>query len=246
MMGEEDRNSENIRKESKELSYIRKEQQRIKLWGGVLLGANLLLLAGFLWVSSWNQETKQPVPEETDFQYPPPVPPAEEDTSIWVAEEISDEMSNADTTDETEDTNNADNTEESQLQTESMPPPAHVAVSPETTRPETIRPSVARTVKKIMQPRRKKKATVIPASIITRPGMTLRLLARLYYGREVFWVYIYDRNIRVLSSLDTSSFDALPSGIQLELPCPADYGIDATEPISLQRACNLAKSLAKQ
>lgn len=30
-MGEEDRNSENIRKESKELSYIRKEQQRIKL-----------------------------------------------------------------------------------------------------------------------------------------------------------------------------------------------------------------------
>ena len=240
-MGEEDRNSENIRKESKELGDIRKEQQRIKLWGGVLLGANLLLLAGFLWVSSRNQETKQPVPAETDFQYPPPVPPAEEDTSIWVAEEISDEMSNADTTDETEDTNNADNTEESQLQTESMPPPAHVAVSP-----ETIRPSVARTVKKIMQPRRKKKATVIPASIITRPGMTLRLLARLYYGREVFWVYIYDRNIRVLSSLDTSSFDALPSGIQLELPCPADYGIDATEPISLQRACNLAKSLAKQ
>ena len=100
-MGEEDRNSENIRKESKELSYIRKEQQRIKLWGGVLLGANLLLLAGFLWVSSWNQETKQPVPEETDFQYPPPVPPAEEDTCFWVAEEISDEVSNADTTDET-------------------------------------------------------------------------------------------------------------------------------------------------
>lgn len=112
-MGEEDRNSENIRKESKELSYIRKEQQRIKLWGGVLLGANLLLLAGFLWVSSWNQETKQPVPEETDFQYPPPVPPAEEDTCFWVAEEISDEVSNADTTDETEDTNNAEDTEES-------------------------------------------------------------------------------------------------------------------------------------
>ena len=127
-----------------------------------------------------------------------------------------------------------------------MSPPGHVAVSPETTRPETLRPSVARTVKKVMQPRRKKKATVIPASIITRPRMTLRSLARLYYGREVFWVYIYDRNIRVLSSLDTSSFDALPSGIQLELPCPADYGIDATEPISLQRACNLAKSLAKQ
>lgn len=47
-MGEEDRNSENIRKERKELSNIRKEQQRIKLLGGALLGANLLLLAGFL------------------------------------------------------------------------------------------------------------------------------------------------------------------------------------------------------
>ena len=50
----------------------------------------------------------------------------------------------------------------------------------------------------------------------------------------------------VLSSLDTSSSDALPSGIELELPRPVDYGIDATEPISLQRACDLAKSLAKQ
>ena len=55
MMGEEERNSENIRKESKELGDIRKEQQRIKLWGGVLLGANLLLLAGLLCVSSRNQ-----------------------------------------------------------------------------------------------------------------------------------------------------------------------------------------------
>ena len=76
--------------------------------------------------------------------------------------------------------------------------------------------------------------------------MTLRSLARRYYGREVFWIYIYDRNMGVLSSLDTSSFDALPSGIELKLPRPVDYGIDATEPISLQRACDLAKSLAKQ
>ena len=69
--------------------------------------------------------------------------------------------------------------------------------------------------------------------------MTLRSLARRYYGREVFWIYIYDRNMGVLSSLDTS-------GIELKLPRPVDYGIDATEPISLQRACDLAKSLAKQ
>lgn len=210
MMGEEDRNSENIRKESKELVNIRKEQQRIKLWGGALLGANLLLLAGSLWISERDWETKQPVPAKTDFQYPPSTPPAEEDTSIWVADKISDEASNVANT------------------------------------PATTRPAAAKTIKKVKQPRRKKPVAVIPASIITRPGMTLRSLARRYYGREVFWVYIYDRNIRVLSSLDTSPFDTLPSGIELELPRPADYGIDATEPISLQRACNQAKSLAKQ
>lgn len=221
MMGEEDRNSENIRKESKELVNIRKEQQRIKLWGGALLGANLLLLSGSLWISGRDRETKQPVPAKTDFQYPPPAPPAEEDTSIWVADKISDEASNVDNTDETD----------------YMSPATPVAITPATTRP-----AAAKTIKKVKQPRRKKTATIIPASIITRPGMTLRSLARRYYGREVFWVYIYDRNIRVLSSLDTSPFDTLPSGIELELPRPSDYGIDATEPISLQRACNLAKS----
>ena len=262
MMGDEDHNPEIIRKESKELSNIRKEQQTMRLWVGVLLGTNLLLLAGFLWVSGRDRETKQPVPAETDFQYPPPAPPAEEDSSIWVTDKIPDDASNtdntdyADTTDETDnmhtdtadytdyvdetnDANNADNTEES-------PSPAvPVVVKPVTTRPVTIRPAT-RTVKKAAQPRRTKKVAAIPVSIITRPGMTLRSLARRYYGREVFWIYIYDRNMGVLSSLDTSSSDALPSGIELKLPRPVDYGIDATEPISLQRACDLAKSLAKQ
>lgn len=261
-MGDEDRNPEIIRKESKELNNIRKEQQIMRFWVGILLVANLLLLAGFLWMSGRNQETKQPVPAQTDFQYPLPAPVAEEDTSIWVADKLPDDANNTDNTDyadttvetdnmhtdtadytdyvdETNDTNNADNTEESPLS--SVP----VAVKPVTTHPAIIRPAT-RTVKKAAQPRRTKTVAAIPTSIITRPGMTLRSLARRYYGREVFWIYIYDRNMGVLSSLDTSSLDALPSGIQLELPRPADYGIDATEPISLQRACDLAKSLAKQ
>ena len=252
MMGGEDHNPEIIRKESKELSDIRKEQQTMRLWVGVLLGTNLLLLVGFLWVSGRDQETKQPVPAETDFQYPPPAPPAEEDSSIWVTDKMPEDNTDyADTTDETDnmhtdtadytdyvdetnDTNNADNIEESPSSSVS------VAVKPVTPRLAT------RTVKKAEQPRRTKKVVAIPASIITRPGVTLRSLARRYYGREVFWVYIYDRNMGVLSSLNTSSPNALPSGIELELPRPADYGIDATEPISLQRACDLAKSLAKQ
>ena len=251
-MGGEDHNPEIIRKESKELSDIRKEQQTMRLWVGVLLGTNLLLLVGFLWVSGRDQETKQPVPAETDFQYPPPAPPAEEDSSIWVTDKMPEDNTDyADTTDETDnmhtdtadytdyvdetnDTNNADNIEESPSSSVS------VAVKP-------VPPRLAtRTVKKAEQPRRTKKVVAIPASIITRLGVTLRSLARRYYGREVFWVYIYDRNMGVLSSLNTSSSNALPSGIELELPRPADYGIDATEPISLQRACDLAKSLAKQ
>lgn len=291
-MGEEDRNPEIIRRVDEQLSNVRKEQRVMRLWGGVILGANLLLLGGFLWMLS--QGAKQPVPVETGFQFPTPATPAEEDSSVWVADIVpndrsnTDNVSNTDNTDnvdntdrvddtdmhddtaadnmdnmdETEETNgtndkdyaenteetkdtknadDADNTEESPL------PPVPVAVAPATTRrPVTVRPPAARTVRKAVQPRRKKTVASIPAYIITRPGMTLRSLARLYYGSQVFWVYIYDRNMRVLSSLDTSSFDALPTGIRLELPRSADYGMDATEPISLQRACNRAKSLAKQ
>lgn len=199
-MGEEDRNSENIRKERKELSNIRKEQQRIKLLGGALLGANLLLLAGFLWVSGRDQETKQPVPAEIDFQYPPPAPPAEEDSSIWIAEKIPDDASNTDNmqadtaadTDymnEAEDTNNTDETEDMEdfsLQTESPSPAVPIEVPPATTRPATIRPTIAKSAQKAVQSRRKKPSTVIPAYIVTRPGMTLRSLARRYYGSEVF------------------------------------------------------------
>ena len=237
-MGDEDNNPDIIRKVNKELSEIRRERRIVRIWGGVLLCACLLFPVFILWLYKIN--TEQFAQVETAFQYPMPAMPAEEDSSIWITDKISDDVSNTDNADNTEDA------EELPLQTESPSPSAPVVVSPVITRPVTIHSSAARTVKKVKQPRRKKTATIIPASIITRPGMTLRSLARRYYGREVFWVYIYDRNIRVLSSLDTSPFDTLPSGIELELPRPSDYGIDATESISLQRACNLAKSLAKQ
>lgn len=254
-MGEEDRNPDIIRKVNRELSNVRKEQRIIRLWGGVLLMANLVLLGGSLWVLGLRM--KQPVPVETAFEYPvpaTPVTPAEEENIAGIADNVSEEMSNLDNMDgteemdETNETSNMDSMEEAPLETESsLPPvPVPVAVSPVTTRPVTTRPVVARTAKTTGRPRRNKKVATIPAQIITRPGMTLRSLARRYYGSEVFWVYLYDRNMRVLSSLDSSSPDILLSGIQLELPRPADYGIDATEPLSLQRACQQAKSLEKQ
>lgn len=248
-MGEKESNPEVIRRVIKELGNVRKEQQTMKLWGGVLLGGNLLLMVVFLWVSE--QEVKQPAPVETSFQYPPTAMPAAEDSSVWIADSISHDTSNtADNTDNVNDTgDNTGNTDVYLSQTESPATPVPAAVpqpEPETPDKAPRQISAARTTHRTVHPRHKKKITVIPPSIITRPGMTLRSLARRYYGSEVFWIYIYERNTRVMSSLETSSLDALPSGIRLELPRPADYGIDATEPISLQRACKQAKSLAKQ
>lgn len=89
--------------------------------------------------------------------------------------------------------------------------------------------------------RQKKEKPQIPNYVITERGMTLRSLARRYYGSNVFWVCIYDRNMEVLSSPDV-----LPLGIRLYLPRPADYGIDANDPSSLQRARKLGQSLLKQ
>lgn len=265
-MAEEDRNPDIIRKVIKELSNVRKEQRIIRLWGGVLLGGNLLLLAGFLWVSK--QDIKQPAPVETFFQYPPAAIPAEEDDNTSNTNDIIDntdvvDVLANDNTDTDNNTNNnteiedntdnvndtADSPDESQTQTEypSTSVPASIPVTaPTTVNKAPYRAPAAKTARRTMRANRKNTAVAIPTSIITRQGMTLRSLARRYYGSEVFWVYIYDRNIRVISSLDSSSFDTLPSGIQLEMPRPADYGIDATEPLSLQRACNLAKNLEKQ
>lgn len=258
-MGEKESNPEVIRRVIKELSNVRKEQRTMKLWGGVLLSGNLLLLAGFLWVSE--QEVKQPAPVETTFQYPPAAMPADEDSSVWITDSVDAvdattdnntttdaDTDTADITDNVNDTgDNTGNTDVYPLESPATPVPAAApSPVPETPYNAPRQISAARTTHRTVRPRRKKKITVIPSSIITRPGMTLRSLARRYYGSEVFWIYIYDRNTRVMSSLETSSLDALPSGIRLELPRPADYGIDATEPISLQRACKQAKSLAKQ
>lgn len=79
-----------------------------------------------------------------------------------------------------------------------------------------------------------------PDFVVTQGGMTLRSLARRYYGSEVFWVCIYDRNSEALRSPDV-----LPLGVRLHLPRPADYGIDASDPSSLRRARALAKSLVR-
>lgn len=214
MMREEDKGLDLIRRVSRELSNIRKEQRVIRLWGGVLLGANLVLLGGSLWVLELG--IKERVPQEAACNQPVAVVPVGVDDTGHPDEYPSqtDYLS----------------------QTDYPSPPVATAVSP-----EAGHPPATRAVETTVRPARRETAAVVPDGITSREGMTLRSLARLYYGSEVFWVCIYDQNIDILPSDGT-----LPPGLRLKLPRPADYGIDATDPTSLQRACQLAKSLAKQ
>ena len=112
-MGEENSNPDIIRKVNKELSDIRKERRIVRILGGVLLCACLLFPVVILWL--FEVSIKQSVPAETAFQYPMPAMPAEEDSSIWIADDVSDSMSStddADYMDYTDYTDNMDNMDE--------------------------------------------------------------------------------------------------------------------------------------
>lgn len=218
-MREDDNNLEIIRRVNRELSDVRKEQRSIRLWIGLLLGANLLLIGGSLWVLGLG--IKQLAPQETATGQPIS---AAEDNSAGLAGDVPD------------DTDKTDYSGEYSLQIDETE-----EVGGEAASAANGQPTAVKAVGVAVRLARGEMAPVVPAGITTREGMTLRSLARRYYGSEVFWVCIYDRNMEVLSSSDT-----LPPGIRLELPRPADYGIDATDPISLQRACKMAKSLAEQ
>ena len=230
MMREENNNPDIIRRVNRELSDVRKEQRLIRLWGSVLLGANLVLLGGSIWVLGLG--IKRLEPQEAATGYPPITIPAGADKNAGGVVDVPDDTDVVDNTGTTGTPGGDVPPVGYAPQTGSAPSSvtADAAVGPVTTRPAPSRPTAARAA-----------ATAVPSHVTTHEGMTLRSLARRYYGSEVFWVCIYDRNLAVLSSTDT-----LPPGIRLELPRPADYGIDATDPTSLQRACKLAKSLAEQ
>ena len=166
----------------KEMTKVRKQQRGLILMVCVLLGTNLLLLGGAIWVLTV-PKTEVPAIAATPVEN---TPEAEEETAVFTRETL-------------------------------IMPAA----------PAPIEPQV-----------QEKNGSPIPDYILTEKGMTLRSLARRYYGNEVFWVCIYDRNMEILSSPNI-----LPLGIRLKLPRPADYGIDAGDPSSLQRARKLGQSL---
>ena len=74
-------------------------------------------------------------------------------------------------------------------------------------------------------------ARTLPQRIRMPAGSTLMQLALEYYGAKEFWVYIYEHN---KSSI--RNFQNVPVGLELQIPAPNAYGIDAKSAASLQRA----------
>lgn len=76
----------------------------------------------------------------------------------------------------------------------------------------------------------------IPAepAVITdtiRRGRFLTTMARQYYGRMEFWVYIYEEN-----SASLGDPDRISSGTTVVIPPAGKYGIDPSDPESIRRA----------
>lgn len=69
------------------------------------------------------------------------------------------------------------------------------------------------------------------ATIKTKKGDRLNLLALEYYGNKLFWVYIYEHNKSKLGNPDN-----IDIGLELDIPAKSLYGIDAGSPASIQKA----------
>ncbi|MCD8137463.1 MAG: hypothetical protein LUH01_16530 [Parabacteroides gordonii] len=202
----------------KEMNKVRKQQRGLIGLVCVLLATNLLLLGGAMWIllapkTETMDVTAAPVTEEMAEE-------TKEEVPVFIEETVAEPEKPVMTSDDP--------------LTASAMRAADLAAQ-RSRAEQRVRQADAAVVDK------KTHTLSIPAYVLTERGMTLRSLARRYYGNEVFWVCIYDRNMDALSSPDI-----LPLGIRLKLPRPADYGIDATDPSSLQRARKLGRSLQEQ
>ncbi len=72
-------------------------------------------------------------------------------------------------------------------------------------------------------------------------GDRLTLLALEYYGSKDFWVYIYEENKERMPNPNRLSV-----GLEVEIPDPRKYGIDAADPQSLARARSFAERLKEK
>ena len=80
-----------------------------------------------------------------------------------------------------------------------------------------------------------------PKSVRMQAGSTLTQLALEHYDNKVFWVYIYEHNKSRIKDPDK-----VPSETELVLPPPGQYGIDANNNSSLQRAAQKQAEIQRQ
>jgi len=62
-------------------------------------------------------------------------------------------------------------------------------------------------------------------------GSRLAYIARKYYGHKFFWVYIYEHNKALIKDPNN-----IPIGVELKIPSPKLYGIDAKDSHSVELA----------
>ena len=82
------------------------------------------------------------------------------------------------------------------------------------------------------------KNTLVPGKKrLTRVADRLTMISYEEYGDVVFWIYIYDEN-KYLISKD----NYVKAGIEITIPPPEKYDIDANDPKSLQKARDFART----
>lgn len=69
-------------------------------------------------------------------------------------------------------------------------------------------------------------------------GEFLTTLSLRHYGHKAFWVYIYDANKDIIANPDN-----VEAGIVLTIPSREEYGIEATDTASINKALGIADSL---
>ena len=77
--------------------------------------------------------------------------------------------------------------------------------------------------------------------VTVQSGDLMTVFALKYYGKKVFWVYIYEHNKKVIKNPHN-----VPIGTKLEIPAPHLYGIDAKDKKSVEKAVQKQSELASE
>ena len=97
---------------------------------------------------------------------------------------------------------------------------------------ENVAPKNGEKLAEGVKPQEDKVSTVkLPANEAVKPGETLRVISRKYYGKGDFWVYIYEENKAKLKSIDDISI-----GQELVVPDLKKYNINVNDPEALKKA----------